>query len=186
MLAQAVRRQRWSCLAYCLMHNHIHLLVETPQPNLGAGMQRLHGLYAQTFNKRHKRCGHLFQGRYGGDRVRTDEQLLTAARYIALNPVEAGLCERPDEWPWSSHAGVLEWGGAGVAGRGPAARRTSACAAATRAAATPTSGQMMRSSLREQADAVGRVGGDVGARCRAGLGRERGLQGLLVVEVELA
>lgn len=107
LLGQVIRRQRWSCLSYCLMHNHIHLLVETPEPNLGLGMQRLHGLYAQTFNKRHKRCGHLFQGRYGDNRVRTDEQLVTTARYIARNPVEAGLCTGAGEWPWSSHAATL-------------------------------------------------------------------------------
>ncbi len=107
LLGQVVRRQRWACLSYCLMHNHIHLLVETAAPNLGTGIQRLHSLYAQTFNKRHKRCGHLFQDRYGAIRVRSDEQLLQVARYIALNPVQAGLCGRPDEWPWSSHAAMV-------------------------------------------------------------------------------
>jgi putative transposase len=107
LLGQVVARQRWLCLAYCLMTNHVHLLVETPEPNLGRGMQRLHGLYAQTFNTRRRRSGHLFQGRFGAVAVRTDEQLLQAARYIALNPVEAGLCQKPAEWRWSSHAAVL-------------------------------------------------------------------------------
>ena len=107
LLGQVVARQGWLCLSYCLMHNHVHLLVETPEPNLATGMQRLHGLYAQTFNKRHRRCGHVFQGRFGGNRVKTDEQLLTAARYIALNPVEASMCDAPAEWPWSSHAAVV-------------------------------------------------------------------------------
>jgi hypothetical protein len=85
------------------MENHVHLLIETREANLGAGMQRLHGLYAQTYNERHGRCGHLFQGRYGAVRIQSDEQLWTVAAYIALNPVEAGLCERPDQWPWSSY-----------------------------------------------------------------------------------
>jgi putative transposase len=107
LLGQVVVRQGWLCLAYCLMHNHVHLLVETPHPNLSAGMQRLHGLYAQTFNKRHRRCGHVFQGRFGGNRVRTEEQLLTTARYIALNPVEAAICDAPEQWPWSSHVAIL-------------------------------------------------------------------------------
>ena len=89
------------------MKNHVHLLVETPEANLGAGMQRLHGLHAQAFNKRHKHSGHLFQGRYGAVVVRKDEQLLTVARYIALNPVEAGLCGEPGEWAWGSHAAVV-------------------------------------------------------------------------------
>jgi REP-associated tyrosine transposase len=107
LLGQVIARQGWLCLSYCLMHNHVHLLVETPEPNLAVGMQRLHGLYAQTFNKRHRRCGHVFQGRFGGTRVRTDEQLLTTARYIALNPVEASFCDAPAEWPWSSHPAVV-------------------------------------------------------------------------------
>jgi putative transposase len=107
LLAQVVRRQRWRCLAYCLMRNHVHLLVETPEANLGAGMGRMHGLYAQTFNKRHRHSGHLFQGRFGSVLIKTDEQLLTVARYIARNPVEAGLCEAAEWWPWGSHRAVM-------------------------------------------------------------------------------
>jgi putative transposase len=113
LLGKAVRRQRWRCLAYCLMDNHVHLLVETPAPNLGRGMQWLHSLYAQTFNQRHSRSGHVFQGRFGAVRVTSDAQLLMAARYVARNPVEAGLCSEPEEWPWSSHATA-------VSQRGPA------------------------------------------------------------------
>jgi putative transposase len=111
MLGRVTRRQRWHCLAYCLMPNHVHLLVETPEANLGAGMQRLHGKYAQIFNERHGRCGHVFQGRYGSVLMETDEQLWHVAGYIALNPVRAGLCARPEEWPWSSHAATLDGGG---------------------------------------------------------------------------
>lgn len=108
VLRSVVRRMRWSCLAYCLMHNHVHLLIETETTNLGAGMGRLHGLYARSFNDRHGRSGHLFQGRYGSVLQSSDEQLWHAIAYIARNPVEAGLCGSPDEWPWSSHAHVLE------------------------------------------------------------------------------
>jgi putative transposase len=107
LLGMTVARKRWTCLGYCLMQNHVHLLIETPEPNLGAGMAYVHSLYAQTFNERHGFVGHVFQGRYGATRVRSDEQLWTVARYIARNPVEAGLCERPDEWLWSSHTAVL-------------------------------------------------------------------------------
>jgi REP-associated tyrosine transposase len=107
LLGKIVRRQHWLCLAYCLMHNHLHLLLETPQANLGAGMQRLHGVYAQTLNERHGWSGHVFQGRYGAVVVKRDEQLLTVARYIALNPVEAGLCEEAAAWPWGSHAALV-------------------------------------------------------------------------------
>jgi putative transposase len=90
------------------MPNHLHLLLETPQPNLGAGMQRLQGSYAQSFNRRHHRTGHLFQGRYGSAYITSDEHLWTVAGYVALNPVSAGLCEAPEEWPWSSHGSMLD------------------------------------------------------------------------------
>ncbi|HEX5617930.1 MAG TPA: transposase [Solirubrobacteraceae bacterium] len=107
LLGEVVALQRWLCLAYCLMANHVHLLIETPEGGLGRGMQLLHGLYADTFNKRHGKSGHLFQGRYGAVRVETDEQLWVTARYIAMNPVEAGLCETPGAWRWSSHAATV-------------------------------------------------------------------------------
>jgi putative transposase len=106
-LGGVVRWKRWRCLAYCLMPNHIHLLLETPHANLGAGMQYLHGSYATEFNQRHGRFGHVFQGRYGSVLVTTDEQLWHVAAYIALTPVCAGLCERPEQRPWSSHASTV-------------------------------------------------------------------------------
>jgi putative transposase len=107
LLGQVVMRQGWRCLAFCLMSNHVHLLVETPEPNLASGMHRLHGLHAQAFNKRHGHHGHVFEGRYGAVAVRTDGQLQAVARYIALNPVEAGLCAEACEWRWGSHAAVV-------------------------------------------------------------------------------
>src|SRR3954451_7230965 len=97
-------RLEWRCLSYCLMPNHVHLLVETTAPNLGLGMGRLHGSDAQGFNKRHDRVGHLFGDRYGAKRVTSDAQLWVNAAYIARNPVSAGLCPSPEAWPWSSHA----------------------------------------------------------------------------------
>lgn len=111
-LRSTVEERLWRLLAYCLMDNHVHLLVETPQPNLGDGMRWLHGTYAGGFNKRHGRSGHLFQGRYGAQRIKTDAQLSAVTAYIAMNPVEAGLCDLPEDWPWSSHSLV-------VAGRAP-------------------------------------------------------------------
>ena len=105
LLAVTVERLGWRLLAYCLMDNHVHLLIETPYPNLAAGMQDLHGTYARTFNDRHGRSGHLFQGRYGAIRIKTDEQLGAVTEYIAMNPVKAGLCVTPDEWPWSNRGG---------------------------------------------------------------------------------
>ena len=106
LLAAVVARFRWSCLAYCLMPNHVHLLVRTAEPNLGRGMQQLHGRYAQGFNRRHDRVGHVFQGRYGARTVASDEHLATAVAYVATNPVAAGLVDEPDAWPWGSHRAI--------------------------------------------------------------------------------
>jgi len=107
-LCDVVWRQRWRCFAFCLMDNHLHLLVQTPEANLGDGMRRLHGQYALLFNRRHNKVGHVFQGRFGSKLVRSDEQLWTTARYIQRNPVEAGLCRSAVEWRWSSHRGTVE------------------------------------------------------------------------------
>ena len=76
-------------------------LVETPEPNLSAGMHQLNGPYARLFNTRHGRVGALFQSRFHATVVETEEHLETAAHYIAANPVRAGLCAHPDDWPWS-------------------------------------------------------------------------------------
>lgn len=100
-------------LAWCLMTTHWHLLVETPKANIGDAMRWLNGVYAQGFNKRHGRRGHLFGARYDTRVIQTDRQLLESGRYIALNPVEAGIVERPAAYAWGSYgfvvAGVLTW-----------------------------------------------------------------------------
>src|SRR5262245_6576248 len=95
-LAKAVDRFGWRQLAYCLMNNHVHLLLETPSANLSEGMRSLHSGYAQGFNLRHGRVGHVFQGRYGAVLMARDAQVCAAAAYIARNPVEAGLCRTPE------------------------------------------------------------------------------------------
>jgi REP element-mobilizing transposase RayT len=101
-LAEVVDRYAWLCHAYCLMPNHYHLLVETPRANLSLGARHLNGVYAQAFNRRHARVGHLFQGRYQGILVQREAHLLEVCRYVVLNPVRANLCTRPEDWPWSS------------------------------------------------------------------------------------
>jgi putative transposase len=106
MLAATVAAYSWRCLSYCLMGNHVHLLVETPQPNFGAGMQWLHGRYAQCFNRQHDRKGPLYDGRYHDEPVETEDHLAMVVGYIALNPVDAGLCRHPAAWRWGSHHGV--------------------------------------------------------------------------------
>jgi putative transposase len=107
MLGATVRRMGWHCLAYCLMDNHVHLIIETPAPNLSRGMQRLQSTYAQRFNALHNRKGHLFQGRFGSVLMLSDEHLWTALRYVVLNPVKARRCQRPEQYEWSSHASVM-------------------------------------------------------------------------------
>jgi REP element-mobilizing transposase RayT len=107
MLGRVTTRMDWSLLAFCLMGNHVHMLIETRTPNLGDGMHRLHGGYAQFFNRRHGYVGHLFQGRFDAVGIESDAQLWVTAAYIARNPVEAGLCATAAEWPWSSHSAIV-------------------------------------------------------------------------------
>jgi putative transposase len=107
LLADVVDRGSWRCLAYCLMGNHFHLLVDTPSPDLDRGMQRLQGVYAQRFNRRYEREGHLFHRRYGANPLGHDDLIRHVARYIVRNPVRAGLCPRPGDWPWSSYRATL-------------------------------------------------------------------------------
>ena len=107
LLSRFSTRMAWSCLTYCLMGNHLHLLIEAPTRKLSDGMHRIQGQFAQGFNRRHKQSGHLFQGRFEAEPVKDDAQLWTLIRYIAQNPVEAGLCDAPELWPWSSHSAIL-------------------------------------------------------------------------------
>ncbi|MGH3065501.1 MAG: transposase [Gaiellaceae bacterium] len=102
-----VERCRWSCLAYCLLDTHLHLVLNTPEPNLGLGMQRFQAPYAQSFNRRHTRDGHLFRGRYYSARLRTDRHLYSAIIYVLMNPVRAGVVQRPELWRWSSYAATI-------------------------------------------------------------------------------
>jgi REP element-mobilizing transposase RayT len=103
-VAMTVERFDWRCLAYCLMGNHFHLLVRTPLANLPRGMQRLNSGYAQFFNRQRARRGPVFEDRYGAVLIQREPHLLEVFRYIALNPVRAGLCRSPHRYVWSSYA----------------------------------------------------------------------------------
>lgn len=103
LLCKVVRKYRWLCHAYCLMGNHYHLLIETSEANLSLGMRQLNGVYTQSFNRRHNRCGHLLQGRYKAILVEKERYLLALCRYVVFNPVAAGMVSSVKEWPWSSY-----------------------------------------------------------------------------------
>ncbi|MEK7817637.1 MAG: transposase, partial [Actinomycetota bacterium] len=93
----------WLCHAYCLMGNHYHLMIETPEGNLSQGMRQLNGVYTQAFNRRHGRVGHVLQGRFKAILVDKDSYLLELCRYIVLNPVRAKMVKQPKNYPWSSY-----------------------------------------------------------------------------------
>jgi putative transposase len=106
-LGRTITRHRWSCLAYCILDTHLHLVVGTAEPNLGLGMKWLLGPYAQAFNERHERRGHLFCARFYSKRIESDEHLVSTIVYVALNPVRAGMVDEPGHWPWSSYASTV-------------------------------------------------------------------------------
>jgi REP element-mobilizing transposase RayT len=103
VLTRVVARYRLLCHAHCLMGNHYHLLLETPDANLSSAMRQLNGVYSQAFNRRHERPGHVLEGRFHAQVVDKDAYLREVCRYIVLNPVRAGLVAHPREWPWSSY-----------------------------------------------------------------------------------
>lgn len=102
-LGRMIDRFGWLCHAYCLMNNHYHLLIETPRANLSQGMQLLNSMLSQRFNRRHKRVGHVLQGRFKGILVEKQSHLLELARYIVLNPVRSETVRHPSEYLWSSY-----------------------------------------------------------------------------------
>ncbi len=107
VLGDVVSRFRWRCHAYCLMGNHYHLMIETPEANLTKGMRQLNGVFTQWSNRRHKRSGHLFQGRYKAILVDRDSYFLELARYVVLNPVRATIVKHPRLWAWSSYGATM-------------------------------------------------------------------------------
>jgi REP element-mobilizing transposase RayT len=106
ILHKVGKKFNWLCHAYCLMNNHYHLIIETPDGNLSKGMRQLNGVYTQIFNKRRHRVGHLFQGRYKAILIQKESHLLEVCRYVVLNPVRARLAEKPEQWRWSSYRGT--------------------------------------------------------------------------------
>ncbi|MCG3177195.1 MAG: hypothetical protein MOGMAGMI_02163 [Candidatus Omnitrophica bacterium] len=106
-LDEACIRYKAKLHAYCLMPNHYHLLLETPQGHLSRLMKYLLGVYTIRFNRIHKRTGHLFQGRYKSYLVEKEEYFLELSRYIHLNPVKAAMTDYPESFEWSSLRTIL-------------------------------------------------------------------------------
>ncbi len=107
LLGEVVGVFNWRCHAYCLMGNHYHALIATPDANLSKGMRQLNGVFTQWSNRRHRRTGHLFQGRFKGILVDSDSYLLELTRYVVLNPVRARMVKRPGDWEWSSYRATI-------------------------------------------------------------------------------
>ena len=101
ILSRVVATHEWKCHAFCLMTTHYHLIVETERSKLSRGMQVLNGRYAQLFNRRHDRDGHLFRARYAVYVIEDEVGLEASCLYVLENPVRAGLCEKPSDWHWS-------------------------------------------------------------------------------------
>jgi REP element-mobilizing transposase RayT len=101
LLGEVCRRLGWRVIAYCLMTNHVHLVVLVTDGTLSRGMQWLGGRYAQWYNLRHRFAGHLFQGRFRSERVEDDSYALVLGRYVDLNPERAGMADAA-RWHWSS------------------------------------------------------------------------------------
>lgn len=106
LLYKVNQKHHWICHGYCLMDNHYHLVIETPEGNLSKGMRQLNGVYTQTFNQRHGRSGHLFQGRYKAILIQKESHLLEVCRYVVLNPVRAKAVRDVKAWRWSSYSGT--------------------------------------------------------------------------------
>lgn len=103
LLAHCCERMDAAVYAYCLMGNHYHLVLTTRRANLSALMRQLNGVYTQTFNRRHDKVGHVFQGRFKAILVDREAYFLALCRYVDQNPVRAGMVNAPQLWPWSSY-----------------------------------------------------------------------------------
>ncbi len=107
IFSKVIEQNNWYCYSYCLMSNHYHFLVQTPDANLSKGMRQLNGIYTQYYNRRHGLTGHLFQGRYKSILVDQDAYLLELSRYIVLNPAKAGMVKSVEKWVWSSYRAMV-------------------------------------------------------------------------------
>jgi REP element-mobilizing transposase RayT len=107
LLAPLPARLGWNILVVCLMDTHVHMLVQVADANLSVGMERVKGDYARAFNRWYGRRGHLFRERFKSKPVLTEAHLFQTIRYIAFNPVEVGLADRPEDYVWCSYGATI-------------------------------------------------------------------------------
>jgi putative transposase len=107
LLDLVAKRARWDCCAYCLLSTHYHLVLRLKEPTLARGMQYLNSRHAESCNRRYGRRGHAFGARYHAVLIESASHALEVSRYVALNPVRAGLCAAAEEWNWSSYPATL-------------------------------------------------------------------------------
>ena len=105
-LSEVVTSYEWACYAYCLLDNHYHLLIETPQANISEGMHMLNSDYCDYFKRKYDSVGHVLQGRFTSPLVENEGHLMVIVRYIPGNPVKAGLVSEPEQWRWSSYRAI--------------------------------------------------------------------------------
>jgi REP element-mobilizing transposase RayT len=101
LLRRAVERYDWDVYAVCLMTNHYHLVVEGMRDLISRGLQRVNGVYAESFNGKYRRSGHLWGDRFALWQIRDEEHLHATCAYVLDNPVRAGLCESATDWEWA-------------------------------------------------------------------------------------
>jgi len=106
-LSRVTTALEWRCMAYCLMTSHYHLIVEVLDGVLPVAMQSVNWRYAVQYNTRHAMRGATQFARYGARRINESEGLIACFKYVVLNPVDAGLCDRPEDWQWSSYAATI-------------------------------------------------------------------------------
>lgn len=141
-LTRMLIRFEWKCISLCQLTTHVHAIVDVPDESLPRGMHFLNAFYGKYFNETNDRKGALIRSRYWSKRIVDDEQLIATFRYVARNPVTAGLCARAEDWHWSTFASSC-----GLTQTFPFI--DASVVVATLGATTATSSQLLRALVRD-------------------------------------
>jgi REP element-mobilizing transposase RayT len=106
-LIDEIERSAWTCVEYCFMSTHYHLVIELQKPTLSSGFHSFNGRYARYFNRTYGRRGHAFEDRYRARIVESELHRLEVVRYVARNPVKANMCELPEDYAWSAYGAII-------------------------------------------------------------------------------